>query len=413
MPRIVMKFGGTSMKDAQSIQRVARHVARAIALGNQVAVAVSAMSGQTNQLLELARTLAGGQNQYEIGDETDVVASSGETVSSGLLAIALRGLGLKARSFQGWQAGLLCDESFGKARINEFDPESIEAWLDEAGVAVLAGFQGISESKRIVTLGRGGTDTSAVALAAAIGAQRCDIYTDVDGIYTTDPRIVAKARRIEAIAFEEMLELASLGAKVLQVRCVELAMAKNVNLRVLSSLEEPSEGTHCTMVVPEDEFMEKQNVTGVAYSRDEAFITVIGLQSQPGAAAGVFAPLTQANINVDMIVQSTPKVQGTARLTFTVPEREAQRAYDVLIANQAEIQFERVHMDVNVAKVSIVGLGMRSHAGVAQAMFGALADKGINIYAISTSEIKISVLIETEYVELAVRALHTAFGLDG
>lgn len=413
MPRIVMKFGGTSMKDAQSIQRVARHVARAIALGNQVAVAVSAMSGQTNQLLELARTLAGGQNQYEIGDETDVVASSGETVSSGLLAIALRGLGLKARSFQGWQAGLLCDESFGKARINEFDPESIEAWLDEAGVAVLAGFQGISESKRIVTLGRGGTDTSAVALAAAIGAQRCDIYTDVDGIYTTDPRIVAKARRIEAIAFEEMLELASLGAKVLQVRCVELAMAKNVNLRVLSSLEEPSEGTHCTMVVPEDEFMEKQNVTGVAYSRDEAFITVIGLQSQPGAAAGVFAPLTQANINVDMIVQSTPKVQGTARLTFTVPEREAQRAYDVLIANQAEIRFERVHMDVNVAKVSIVGLGMRSHAGVAQAMFGALADKGINIYAISTSEIKISVLIETEYVELAVRALHTAFGLDG
>ena len=413
--RLVMKFGGTSVADMERIRRVARLVAAEVARGHQVAVVVSAMAGKTNEMV--AWTDAGGRAAAglpESDDEYDVVVASGEQVTAGLLAIVLRNMGLAARTWLGWQIPILTDDAHGKARIEDIPPDALIAAMDRGEIAVIAGFQGRTPEGRITTLGRCGSDTSAVAIAAAVQAVRCDIYTDVDGVYTTDPRIESRARRLARISYEEMLEMASLGAKVLQTRSVELAMSQRVPVRVLSSFIEPGDASDDTgtIVCDEEEIMEKRIVSGVAFSRDEAKVTLFGLPDTPGVSSKIFSCLAEANVNVDMIVQSKARTADHANMAFTVGRRDAQRALELMRAAQAEIGFEDVEVDADVAKVSVVGVGMRSHAGVAQSMFKALAEKGVNIQVISTSEIKISVLIDAAYTELAVRALHAAYGLD-
>ncbi len=399
-----MKFGGTSVANIERIKAVALRVKREVDAGHDVAVVVSAMSGVTNQLVDWCRELA---PLYD-AREYDVVVASGEQVTCGLTAIALQELGVNARSWLGWQVPIRTDDAHGKARIESIAGEELERRFAQGQVPVFAGFQGVGSDNRVTTLGRGGSDTSAVALAAAISADRCDIFTDVDGVYTTDPRIVAKAQKLDKITYEEMLEMASLGAKVLQTRSVEMAMKHRVRLQVLSSFEDKPG----TMVVDEEEIMEKELVSGIAYSRDEAKITLIRVADKPGIAAGIFGPLTDANINVDMIVQNISEDGQTTDMTFTVSKGDFDRAKQVLEASRNTLEFKELISDSNVVKVSVIGVGMRSHAGIAQRMFKALAEKGINIQVISTSEIKISVLVAEEYTELAVRALHTAYGLD-
>ncbi|KGM34797.1 aspartate kinase [Inquilinus limosus] len=404
MARIVQKFGGTSVADVERIKNVARRVQAEVARGNQVSVVVSAMSGVTNQLVKYCNDIAPLHDPREY----DAVVASGEQVTSGLLALALQEIGLPARSFQGWQVAVHTDGAHAKARILGIDAQRLEESLARGEVAVIAGFQGVSDAGRITTLGRGGSDTSAVALAAALKADRCDIYTDVDGVYTCDPRIVRKARKLDKITYEEMLEMASLGAKVLQTRSVEMAMNHRVRVQVLSSFED----VPGTLVVDEDEIVEKEVVSGIAYSRDEAKITVVRVPDRPGVAASIFGPLTDANINVDMIVQNISEDGQATDLTFTVGKADLERAVKVLSQHKETLGYSHLIPDENVVKISVIGVGMRSHAGVAQRMFKALAENGINIQVISTSEIKISVLVAEQYTELAVRALHTAYGLD-
>ncbi|MDE1895798.1 MAG: aspartate kinase [Rhodospirillales bacterium] len=403
MARIVMKFGGTSVADLDRIKNVARRVKAEMDQGNEVAVVVSAMSGVTNQLVGYCQSLS----PLFDAREYDAVVATGEQVTAGLTAIALQELGQDARSWQGWQVAVETDGEHGKARIESIDGEELIERMKIGQVPVMAGFQGIGPDNRVTTLGRGGSDTSAVALAAALKADRCDIYTDVDGVYTTDPRIVPNARKLSKITYEEMLELASVGAKVLQTRSVELAMKERVRVQVLSSFADiPG-----TMVVDEEEVLEKEIVAGIAYSRDEAKVTVRRVPDRPGIAAAVFVPLSEANINVDMIVQNV-SADGTTDMTFTVGKTDMARALKTLEQAKADIGFSEIISDSNVAKLSVVGVGMRSHAGVASTMFKTLADRNINIQAITTSEIKVSVLVGGEYTELAVRALHTAYGLD-
>jgi aspartate kinase len=412
-----MKFGGTSMGDLERIRRAARIVAAEAAAGKQVAVVVSAMAGKTNELVAWTDGAGRPGEGVELSDdEYDIVVASGEQVTAGLLALTLRNMGLNARSWMGWQIPILTDEAHGRARIEEVPGEVLGAAMDAGEIAVVPGFQGVSRSGRITTLGRGGSDTSAVAVAAALSCP-CDIYSDVDGVYTTDPRIESRARRLEKISYEEMLEMASLGARVLQTRSVELAMAKRVPLRVLSSFIEPDENgilpaKSGTLICDEEEIVEKRIVSGVTMSRDEARITLLGLSDRVEAPADVFARLAGANVNVDMIVQSQARSEGAVNLTFTTGRRDAARAAELMRAARTELGFEELRVDEDVAKVSVVGVGMRSHAGVAQTMFRALADKGVKFQAISTSEIKISVLIDAAYAELAVRALHAAYGLE-
>jgi aspartate kinase len=404
MARLVQKFGGTSVADVDRIKIVAQRVKREVDAGHEVIVVVSAMSGTTNQLVAWTNQTA------ELADpaEYDVVVSSGEQVTAGLLAIALQAIGVPARSWMGWQIPLKTDEAHAKARIQSIDLDEIKARAAKGEVAVVAGFQGATDERRITTLGRGGSDTSAVALAAAFEAERCDIFTDVDGVYTTDPRIVARARKLDKITYEEMLEMASQGAKVLQTRSVEMAMNHRVRVQVLSSfVDRPG-----TMVVDEDEILEKQVVSGIAYSRDEAKITVAGVADRPGIAAAIFGPLADAGINVDMIVQNVSHDGQTTDMTFTVGKADIARAVKVLEANKDQVRYDRILSSSDVVKISVIGVGMRSHAGVAQKMFQTLADKGINIQVISTSEIKVAVLVGEEYLELALRALHSAYGLD-
>ncbi|MGI4952115.1 MAG: aspartate kinase [Janthinobacterium lividum] len=403
MARIVMKFGGTSVADLDRIRNVAVRVKREVDAGNEVAVVVSAMSGVTNQLVGWCQALSPLHDQSEY----DSVVATGEQVTSGLLAIALHALDVRARSWTGWQIPLRTDDAHGRARIEGVEGEALLAAMASGEVPVVAGFQGIAPGNRISTLGRGGSDTSAVALAAALQADRCDIYTDVDGVYTTDPRITSKARKLDKIAYEEMLELASVGAKVLQTRSVELAMKKRVRVQVLSSFEDKPG----TLVVDEDEIVEQAIVSGIAYSRDEAKVTLRHVPDRPGVAASIFGPLSAASVNVDMIVQNV-SAEGTTDMTFTVGRADLARTQAVLDENREAIGSSNVVIDPDVAKISVVGVGMRSHAGVATTMFATLAAKSINIQVISTSEIKVSVLIGAEYTELAVRALHTAYGLD-
>ena len=408
-----MKFGGTSVADLDRIRRVGRLVAAEVASGKQVAVVVSAMAGKTNELVAWTDQAGpAAQGLPPSDDEYDTVVASGEQVTAGLLAMVLRNMGLNARSWLGWQVPIITDDAHGKARIEDIPPAKLDEAMSRGEVAVIAGFQGVTADGRLATLGRGGSDTSAVAIAAAVKGQ-CDIYTDVDGVYTTDPRIESKARRLLRISYEEMLEMASLGAKVLQTRSVEMAMAHQVPVRVLSSFVEPGEAPgQGTIVCDEDEIMEKRIVSGVAFSRDEAKISLFGLPDHPGVSSAIFGRLADANVNVDMIVQSHARQEGAANMEFTVGNRDAARTLEIMRAAQKDIGFEDVTVDENVAKVSVIGVGMRSHAGVAQAMFKALADKQVNIQVISTSEIKISVLIDEAYTELAVRALHAAYGLD-
>jgi aspartate kinase len=407
MARIVMKFGGTSVADLDRIRNVATRIQAQVDAGDQVAVVVSAMAGATNQLVAWCQALS----PLHDAREYDAVVATGEQVTAGLVSIALQSLGIEARSFLGWQIPLATDGAHGTARIQKIDKQALIHAMERGRVPVIAGFQGIGPDRRVTTLGRGGSDTSAVAIAAAIGADRCDIYTDVDGVYTTDPRIVPKARRLEKIAYEEMLELASVGAKVLQTRSVELAMKERVRVQVLSSFEAPGGENAGTLLVDEDEMVEKEVVTGIAYSRDEAKVTVKQVPDRPGVAAAVFGPLAAASVNVDMIVQNVSD-DGTTDMTFTVGVSELARAIASLEAERDKIGFARLVTAKDVAKISVVGVGMRSHAGVASTMFRTLAEKAINIQVISTSEIKVSVLIAQEYTELAVRALHTAYGLD-
>ena len=404
MARIVMKFGGTSVGDLDRIKNVAGRVKREVDAGHEVAVVVSAMSGVTNQLVAYCEQLS---PLYD-AREYDAVVATGEQVTTGLLAIALQALGVEARSFSGWQIPVRTDDAHGKARIDSIEGADLVARMGRGQVPVVAGFQGVGPDHRITTLGRGGSDTSAVALAAALRADRCDIYTDVDGIYTTDPRIVAKARKLSKITYEEMLELASVGAKVLQTRSVELAMKEKVRVQVLSSFAD----TPGTMVVDEDEIVEKAIVAGIAYARDEAKITLRRVPDRPGIAASVFVPLAEANINVDMIVHNI-SAEGLTDMTFTVTRADLARARAVLEEKSAQIGYAEMISDPDVSKISVVGVGMRSHVGVASTMFRTLSERGINIQVISTSEIKVSVLVAAEYTELAVRALHTAYGLDG
>ncbi|MFE1598410.1 aspartate kinase [Methylobacterium sp. ID0610] len=409
MPRLVMKFGGTSVATVDRIRNVARHVAREVRAGYEVAVVVSAMSGKTNELVAWCKDASPLYAQSEY----DAVVASGEQVTSGLLAIVLTEMGIKARSWQGWQIPIETSDQHGSARIARIDGARLDAGFARGEVAVIAGFQGIHpETGRVTTLGRGGSDTSAVAIAAAIGAERCDIYTDVDGVYTTDPRIVPKARRLERVAFEEMLEMASLGAKVLQVRSVELAMVHRVPTTVRSSFDDPDDARPGTLICDEDDIVEQQIITGIAFSKDEAQITLRRVKDKPGIAAAIFGPLADANINVDMIIQVVSGDGATTDLTFTVPASDYERARSILDAQSGAIEFERIEGATDVVKVSAIGIGMRSHAGVAAKAFRALADKGINIRAITTSEIKFSVLIDAAYTELAVRTLHALYGLD-
>jgi aspartate kinase len=404
MPRLVMKFGGTSVADLERIRNVAQKVKREVDRGYQVAVVVSAMAGETNKLVNFARELS----PLHDAREYDAVVSAGEQVTVGLLAIALQHIGVPARSWLGWQIPIATSGMHGSAAITRIDTKILDERLAQGQVAVIAGFQGLGPDNRITTLGRGGSDTSAVAVAAALKAERCDIYTDVDGVYTTDPRITAKARKLDRIAYEEMLEMASLGAKVLQTRSVELAMIHGVRVQVLSSFEDlPG-----TLVCDEDEIVEQQLVSGIAYSRDEAKITLVKVPDKPGIAAAIFGPLADGGINVDMIVQNVSEDGKFTDMTFTVGRAEFERAIHIIERNIRAIGFEKLLTDKNVAKVSVIGVGMRTHAGVAQTMFKTLAEKGINIQVISTSEIKISVLIAAELTDTAVRALHTAYGLD-
>jgi aspartate kinase len=403
MARIVMKFGGTSVADLDRIRTVATRIRREVEAGHEVAVVVSAMSGTTNQLVGWCQSLS----PLHDAREYDVVVATGEQITAGLLAIALQTLGIEARSWAGWQIPIRTDGAHGKARIEAIDGAELVHRMGLGQVAVVTGFQGLGPDHRITTLGRGGSDTSAVALAAALRADRCDIYTDVDGVYTTDPRIVARARKLERISYEEMLELASVGAKVLQTRSVELAMKEKVRVQVLSSFQD----VPGTLVVDEDEIVEKELVSGIAYSRDEAKLTVRRVPDRPGVAATVFGALTDQNVNVDMIVQNISE-DGMTDMTFTVGRSDLPRAQQALASAKAQIGYADLLADTNVAKISVVGVGMRSHAGIASTMFRALADKGINIQVISTSEIKVSILIAADYTELAVRSLHTAYGLD-
>lgn len=409
-PRLVMKFGGTSVANVERIKNVAQHVKREVEAGYDVAVVVSAMSGKTNELVAWVKEASPLYDQREY----DTVVASGEQVTSGLLAICLQAIGLKARSWQGWQIPLQTDAQHGSARIGEIDGAGIlKSFAEEGAVAVIAGFQGIEpKAGRIATLGRGGSDTSAVAVAAALKAERCDIYTDVDGVYTTDPRIVPKAKRLDKVAFEEMLEMASLGAKVLQVRSVELAMVHNVRTYVRSSFDNPAQSSPGTLICAEEEIMEQPVVTGIAYSKDEAQITLRQVADKPGVAAAVFEPLADAAIVVDMIVQNVSADGKTTDITFTVPSADYARAMDVIEKRKDEIGYQLLQGVQDVAKISAIGVGMRSHAGVAAKAFKALADRGINIRAITTSEIKFSVLIDVAYTELAVRTLHSLYGLD-
>jgi aspartate kinase len=404
MARIVQKFGGTSLADLDRIRNAARRVKREVDAGHHLAVVVSAMAGVTNELVDYVR----GISPIHDAREYEGVVSSGEQVTAGLMALALQEQGVPARSWLAWQLPFETDNVHGKARIRNIAVEKILERWKQGQVAVVPGFQGVAPDGRLTTLGRGGSDTSAVALAAALEADRCDIFTDVDGVYTTDPRIVPRARKLDKITFEEMLEMASLGAKILQTRSVELAMRKHVRLQVLSSFED----VPGTLVVDEDEIVEQETITGIAYSRDEAKITLQGVPDRPGVAARIFGPLAEASINVDMIVQNVAADGSATDITFTVPRAELAHALKVLEKAKAELNFSKISGDDGVAKVSIIGVGMRSHAGVAQKMFKTLAEKGINIQVISTSEIKVSVLISEEYTELAIRALHTAFGLD-
>jgi len=419
MARLVMKFGGTSVANIERIRNVAKHVAREVKAGYKVAVVVSAMAGKTNELVGWCNETAPLYDSREY----DAVVASGEQVTSGLLAIALQRMGLKARSWQGWQIPISTDDAHGTARILDIDGTALGGAIDRGEVAVIAGFQGIHlPTGRLTTLGRGGSDTSAVAIAAGLKAERCDIYTDVDGVYTTDPRVVPKARRLERIAFEEMLEMASLGAKVLQVRSVELAMVHKVRTFVRSSLVDPNAPLMGdvekagTLICDEEEIvatqMEQQVVTGIAFSKDEAQVSIRRVADKPGIAAAVFGPLADAHINVDMIVQNV-SADGFTDITFTVPTADFERAKAVLEKAKGAIGYHVVEGATDVTKVSVIGIGMRSHAGVAAKAFEGLAARGINIRAITTSEIKISFLIDAAYTELAVRTLHSLYGLDG
>ena len=409
MSRLVMKFGGTSVADLDRIRNVALHVKRERDAGHEVAVVVSAMSGKTNELVAWVNDASPSYDRREY----DAVVASGEQVTAGLLAIALQRLGIAARSWQGWQVPVRTSDAHGVARIESIEGKGLEQGFARGEVAVVAGFQGVhAETGRVATLGRGGSDTSAVAVAAAIRADRCDIYTDVDGVYTTDPRIVPKARRLDRIAFEEMLEMASLGAKVLQVRSVELAMLHKVRTFVRSSFDDPADPRPGTLICGEEDIVEAQVVTGIAFSRDEAQITLRRLKDAPGIAASVFIPLAEAGINVDMIIQVASGDNRHTDMTFTTTTADFERACALLDARKAVIGFETLEGSTDVVKVSAIGVGMRSHAGVAAQAFKALSDKGINIRAITTSEIKFSVLIDAAYTELAVRTLHTLYGLD-
>ena len=409
MSRLVMKFGGTSVADVQRIRNVAAHVKREIEAGAEVAVVVSAMAGKTNELVALCKEAGAHFDNAEY----DAVVASGELVTAGLLALVLKDMGLKARSWAGWQIPLVTDDVHGSARIAAIDGTRLSEGFAAGEIAVVAGFQGVHKAtNRVTTLGRGGSDTSAVALASAISADRCDIYTDVDGVYTSDPRIVPKARRLDKVSFEEMLEMASLGAKVLQVRSVELAMVNKVRLYVRSSFDDPGRPQLGTLICDEEDIMEQEVVTGIAFSRDEAQITLRDVADKPGVAAAIFMPLADANINVDMIIQVVSGDATTTDITFTVPAAEYERAVGLLKQRQAKIGYAKLHGAQDVVKISAIGVGMRSHSGVAARAFKALAEKGINIRAITTSEIKFSMLIDDAYTELAVRTLHTLYGLD-
>jgi len=422
MARIVMKFGGTSVADLPRIHNVARHVKREVDAGHEVAVVVSAMSGKTNELVAWVQGMpkaTGSNAPFYDAREYDAIVASGEQVTSGLLAIALQSMGIHARSWQGWQIPIKTDNAHGAARIKEIDGSFLVNRFAEGQVAVIAGFQGIAPDNRISTLGRGGSDTSAVAIAAAVKADRCDIYTDVDGVYTTDPRIEPKARRLDRISFEEMLEMASLGSKVLQVRSVELAMVHKVRTFVRSSFDDPDApnmgdllNPPGTLICDEDEIVEQQVVTGIAYAKDEAQISLRRVSDRPGVAAGIFGPLAEANINVDMIVQNISEDGKFTDMTFTVPNSDLDKARAVLDKVKQTVGFDVIQSDAGMAKVSVIGIGMRSHAGVAATAFKALSEKSINIRAITTSEIKISILIDGAYTELAVRTLHSVYGLD-
>ena len=404
MARIVQKFGGTSVADLDRIRAVAQRVKTEVDAGNEVAVVVSAMSGTTNQLVEWSREIG----PLHDAREYDVIVSTGEQVTVGLLAIALQNIGIDARSWLGWQIALHTNDVHGSARIESLDTDKLDERLSSGQVAVVAGFQGIGPDGRISTLGRGGSDTSAVALAAALNADRCDIYTDVDGVYTTDPRIMPKARKLERITFEEMLEMASAGAKVLETRSVAMAMRYDVNLQVLSSFsDQPG-----TLVVNEEQNMEQQKISGIAYSRDEAKITLVGLPDRPGIAAYIFGVLADNHINVDMIVQSASADKTQTDITFSLGSLDLEKAISVLKAEEKKLEYNDILGDVDVAKISIIGTAMRTQPGIAKTMFSVLAEKGINLHVISTSEIKISVLVDTDYTELAVRSLHDAFQLD-
>ena len=413
MAKIVMKFGGTSVADIERIRNVAKLVKREVDRGSQIAVVVSAMAGETNKLVAWVKDAAKvpGSNSAGLHDarEYDAVVASGEQVTAGLLAIALQAIGIEARSWQGWQIPIKTSAMHGSARIIDILADDLNERLSKGEVAVVAGFQGIAPDNRVSTLGRGGSDTSAVALAAAMKADLCDIYTDVDGVYTTDPRITSRARRLEKVAYEEMLELASLGAKVLQTRSVEMALVHRVPVRVLSTFDPDKGGT---LVCDEEDIVEKNPVTGIAYTRDEAKITLLRVPDQPGVAASIFGPLADAGINVDMIVQNISEDGRRTDLTFTTSRSDLDRALDTVRKAAPQIGYKDLVSDSSVAKISIIGIGMRAHTGVAQTMFKTLADKGINIQVISTSEIKVSVLIAEDYVELAVRALHSAYDLD-
>lgn len=417
MARIVMKFGGTSMAGIERIRRVAQIVKQQADAGHEVAVVVSAMAGDTDRLVNFCREAS---SLYDPA-EYDVVVASGEQVTSGLLAIALQSLGAKARSWLGWQMPIRTIEAHSKARIEAIDADALTASMKSGEIAIIPGFQGISQDGRITTLGRGGSDTSAVAIAAAVKADRCDIYTDVDGVYTADPRIVTRARKLKTVTFEEMLELASVGAKVLQTRSVGLAMKENVKIQVLSSFTEEdvnytADDLPGTMIISESEMekddMERQLITGIAHDKNESKITLTRVPDQPGAVANIFAPLAEAAINVDMIIQNVGREKGETDVTFTAPTSDLDRTMQVLEQAKDSIGYNRLISDTNVAKISVVGVGMKSHAGVASTMFKSLADRGVNIQAITTSEIKVSVLIEEDYTELALRVLHTAYGLD-
>ncbi len=416
MARIVMKFGGTSMAGTERIRRVAQIVKRQAERGDEVAVVVSAMAGETDRLVNFCREA----NPLYDPAEYDVVVASGEQVTSGLLAITLQALGCKARSWLGWQLPIHTDAAHAKARIGTIEGEALLASMAEGTIAVIPGFQGLSADNRVTTLGRGGSDTSAVAVAAALKADRCDIYTDVDGVYTTDPRIVARARKLKAVTYEEMLELASVGSKVLQTRSVGLAMKEGVRVQVLSSFIDENapdaDSIPGTMIVTDEELenyqVERQLITGIAADKNEAKVTLTRVPDRPGAVAHIFGPLAEANINVDMIIQNVGRDKGETDVTFTCPAADLARCTDVLQNQREAIGYNRLIPDTKVAKISVVGVGMKSHAGVASTMFTALADRKINIQAISTSEIKVSVLIDEDETELAVRVLHTAYGLD-